>query len=432
MSPTVRLIWMLMRWPGVALVSGLSLQVAGAIAAQSRQQFILLLVSLGAVSIWVADRYKNFAASRVWRWVPDGERVLTRSLAILVLVGMAVPGVLTCWAQVHGVVELPIRNVPLAVAALAGVGFMVFARRLPAIQPRVARAFVITLTLLFVEAIFREPAVGVSWVTTLTVGALWLVVVGTVGVEGLENPLARWRVRAHQLSTRVRASGLTHYSPARRILQTERPMFTALPVAVFGTLAVTILLHDLFEIHAHDTLSALLAGTAGFVAVAMLFMAMAAARRARLLWLRCGESRSQVLRVCERTLLMNLLVLTIACWVAVTGFAVVLFDTWRLVPRMLAALPAMMAGSLPALYLGLAWPTLARWWRDMPNGHILLAAIFLLPVVWRTAYAVVQPLELKPHALPIALIVLVALLLRGFAVWRWRKIDWSYLKTTTT
>ena len=431
MSPTPRLIWMLLHWPGLALISGLSLQMSGAILTQGRPQFLLVLISLGAVSIWVADRYKKFAASRVWRWVPDGERVLTRSLAILVLLGMAVPGVLTCWAQFHGVVELPIRNVPLAVTALAGVGFMVFARRLPAIRPRVARAFVITLTLLFVEAIFREPALGVSWVTAPTVGALWLVVVCTGGAAG-EGRFAQWRQRAQRFSTRIRASGLTNYSPARRILQTERPMVAALPVAVVGTLCVSILLHDFFEIHAHDTLSALLAGTAGFVAVVMLFMAMSAVRRARLLWLLCGNSRSQVLRICERSLLINLLVLVAGCWVVATGTAVILADSWRMVPRSLAALPAMLAGSLPALYLGLAWPTLARWWRDMPNAHILLAAIFLLPIVWRTAYAVVQPLETKPDPLPIAFTILAALVIRGFAVWRWRKIDWSYLKTTTT
>jgi hypothetical protein len=420
-SPTLRVMWMLVRWPGLLLMLILGLQIAAAVASQQRKQFLLGIISLLGGGLWIAVRFKDFAASRAWRWLPGGQRVLTRALALLVLSGMSVVAALTCWAQLRGVVELPIRNVPLAFAAIAGVMFIAFAQRLPAIRPRVIHAFIVTLTLLFIEAIFREPALGLSWFTAISVVVLWLVAAFT-GESGSQTSIAQWR---DQLRARL------PHSRTSRILQADGPLAASLPIAFIGTLSVAVLLHDALAIHARDSLSALLGGAAGFIAVAILFMAMAAARRARLLWLRCGDSRGEVLRLCERVLIVNLVVLTLVCWLAVTGIAVS-FASWRMVPRAVAALPAMLAAALPALYLGLAWPTFASKWRDMPNGHIIFAAILLLPVVWRAAYAVVQPLELKPEPLLIAFTVVAALMLRALAVWRWRKIDWAYLKTETT
>lgn len=431
MSPTLRLLWMLVRWPGLLLMVVLALQFAAASASQNRKQFLMVLVGLAGSAVWVGLRYKEFAASKVWRWLPDGQRILTRALAILVLFGMSAIAAFTCWAQVRGVVQLPIRNVPLAFAALAGVAFLVFAQRLPAMQPRVTRAFIVTLTLLFVEAIFREPSLGLSWVTAVSVGALWLFVVATAGTPSSEGWVARVRDAAQKFELRLGTLGLSRRSPARMLLQADGPLKAALPIAFMGTLAVSLLLHDLLAIHARDSLSALLGGAAGFIAVAILFMAVSAAHRARLLWLRFGDTRSQVFRECERALLVNLLLVTLVVWLIVAVVSVG-FASSRMWPRLLAALPSVAAGSLPALYLGLAWPTFAGKWRDMPNGHIILAAIFFLPVVWRAAYAVVQPMELKPDPLLIAFTIVAALLLRVFAVWRWRKIDWSYLKIRTT
>ena len=431
MSPTLRLLWMLVRWPGLLLMVVFAVQVGAASASQDRRQFLMKLIGMSGCAIWLGVRYKDFAASKVWRWLPDGQRVLTRALAILVLFGMSVVAAVTCWAQARGVVQLPIRNVPLAFAVLAGIAFLVFAQRLPAMQPRVTRAFIVTLTLLFVEAVFREPSLGLSWVTAVSVGALWLYVVVTAGAPSSEGLVARIRDAARRFELRISTLGWAQRSPARLLLQADRPLKMALPVAFTGTLAICLLLREPLAIHAGDSLSALLGGAAGFIAVAILFMAMATAHRARLLWMRFGNSRSQVLRECERALLVNLLVITVVVWVVAAGVTLG-FASSRMWPRLLAALPAMAAGSLPALYLGLAWPTFAGKWRDMPNGHIILAAIFLLPIVWRAAYAVVQPMELRPDPLLIAFTVMAALALRAFAVWRWRKIDWSFLKTKTT
>ncbi|HEU5137969.1 MAG TPA: hypothetical protein VFU13_22690 [Steroidobacteraceae bacterium] len=430
MSPTLRLLWMLVRWPGLLLMVAFALQVNAASASQDRRQFLMKLIGMAGCAVWVGVRYRDFAASKVWRWLPDGERVLTRALAILVLFGMSVVAAVTCWAQARGVVQLPIRNVPLAFAALAGVAFLAFAHRLPKIQPRVAQAFIVTLTLLFVEAIFREPSMGLSWVTAVSVGVLWLYVVITAGVPP-EGWVARARDFARTFELRMSTLGLARRAPARLLLQAGQPVKATLPIAFLGTLAVCLMLRDLLAIRAHDSLSALLGGASGFIAVAILFMAMSMAHRGRLLWLRFGDSRAQVLRECERALLVNLLAITLVVWLAVAAVAVG-FASWRMWPRLLAGLPAVAVGSLPALYLGLAWPTFAGKWRDMPNGHIILAAIILLPVVWRAAYAVVQPLELKPDPLPIVFTLLAAMVLRAFAVWRWRKIDWSCLKIKTT
>ena len=416
--------WMLVRPTGLFVMLGLALQVAGTTLLPNRQQFLLTLVSMAGAGGVFAVRFKLFAASRTWKWLPGGQRVLTRALAFIVLFAMSVIALFTCWAQARGVVELPVRNLPLAFGALAGVVFMVFAHRLPAIQPRVARAFIVTLTLLFVEAIFREPASGLSWVTAVTIGALWLVVIGTAGAPAPDGRLSRLG-RALQ--------GVTTWStPARRILQAGKPFKDAIPIALVATLSIVFFIRDLLDLHARDTLSALIAGVAGFVAAALLIMAMFIARRARPLWMRCGDSRSQVLRVCEQALFINLLVLTALCWLGATGFAVLVSVSFRMLPRALAAFPAIVVAALPALYLGLAWPTFASWWRDMPRGHIVFAALLLLPVVWRGAYAVVQPHELKPALLPVLIAVAVALLLRGFALWRWRRIDWAYLKADAT
>jgi hypothetical protein len=265
----------------------------------------------------------------------------------------------------------------------------------------------------------------------VSVGTLWLFVVATAGVPSSEGWVARVRDVVQRFELRASRLGIARQAPARLLLQADQPLKAALPVAFIGTLAASLLLRDMLANHARDTLFALLGGGAGFISVAMLFMSMAAARRARLLWLHFGDSRSQVLRVCERALLVNLLVITLVVWLVVAAVAVG-FASSRMWPGLLAALPAMLAGALPALYLGLAWHTFADNWRDMPTGHIILAAFFLLPVVWRAAHVVVQSMELRPDPLFIAFAVLAALLLRGFAVWRWRKIDWSHLKTVTT
>ena len=431
MSPTLRVLWMLVRWPGLLLSLLLAMHLFAAGVSRERRLFLLAFVDMVVIAGWLFARYRDFAASNVWRWLPDGQRILTRVLAIIVLLGMSVVAAFACWAQARGVVHLPIRNVPLAFAALAVVVFLVFAQRVPAIQPRVARAFIVTLTLLFVEAIFREPSQGLSWVTAVSVGTLWLFVVATAGVPSSEGWVARVRDVVQRFELRASRLGFARQAPARLLLQADQPLKAALPVAFIGTLAASLLLRDMLANHARDTLFALLGGGAGFISVAMLFMSMAAARRARLLWLHFGDSRSQVLRVCERALLVNLLVITLVVWLVVAAVAVG-FASSRMWPGLLAALPAMLAGALPALYLGLAWRTFADNWRDMPTGHIILAAFFLLPVVWRAAHVVVQSMELKPDPLFIAFAVLAALLLRGFAVWRWRKIDWSHLKTVTT
>ena len=424
MTPTLRLMWMLVRSPGLLLMLILALQIAAVTASLNRQLFLMTLLSLAGDGVLLAWRFKQIAASRTWNWLPGGQRVLTRALAFIVLFAVSVIALFTCWAQARGVVELPVRNLPLAFGALAGVVFMVFAHRLPAIQPRVTRAFIVTLTLLLADAIFGEPVRGLSWVTAVTIGALWLVVIGTAGTPAPEG----WFSRLSRTLQGVAAWS----TPARRILQADKPFKDAFPIALVGTLSIVFFIRDLLDLHARDTLSALLAGVAGFLAAAILIMAMAAARRARMLWMRCGDSRSQVMRVCEQALFVNILVLTAICWLGATGFAVLVSASFRMLPRALAAFPVLVVAALPALYLGLAWPTFAKWWRDMPRGHIVFAAILLLPVVWRAAYAVVQPQELKPAVLPVLIAIAAALLLRGFAVWRWRRIDWAYLKAETT
>jgi len=421
----MRLLWMLVRWPGLLQLLFVALFFLAVSALPNRNQMLIgLVVSTLGFAAWLSERYKVFAASMALRCLPDGQRILTRALAIMLLFAMSAFAAFTCWAQARGVVQLPIRSVPLALAALAGVAFLFFAQRLAAIQPRVANAFIVTLTLLFVQAIFREPSQALSWVTAGSVGALWLFVVVTAGAPSSEGWFVRVREAAQILGSPRGALG--QHAPARLLLQADRLLKAALPVAFVFTL-ISVAMRKSLSAHAGDSLSALLGGAAGFIAVAVLFMSILAVPRARLLWLHFGNSRSQVMRECERALLVNLLLITLVVWLIVAAVAIG-FDSSRMWPRLLAALPAVAVGALPALYLGLALPTLAIQWRHVPNVHILLAGILPAPLVWRAAYAVVQPMELKPDPMFVAFTVMAALLLRAFAVWRWRKIDWSYLK----
>jgi hypothetical protein len=158
----------------------------------------------------------------------------------------------------------------------------------------------------------------------------------------------------------------------------------------------------------------------------MMLIAAGTARRARLLWMVLGDSRAQVMHACERALLAVFALLVAVAWLAPT--VVNLAFTGRVdLDRAGWLAPALLSAVIGPTYLGLAWPTFASWWRNMPTAHIVLLVILLLPLVWRFAYAIVQPLERTPGLEPIVIGALAAVVLRALALWRWRRIDWSYL-----
>lgn len=366
MKPTLRLLRLYLGWSGLLLIACLTLQIAIMGTPGTRRQFSWALINVFLAATLLGARYVRISRAPMWRWLPGGQRALRGSLTIVVVAGVLLVGGIVVWAQMRGLFHL---QMPSA-GAVSIIVALVCTLLVPPVRARV-------------------------WNALQSVG------------------------------TRLDAGGLLAGSPESRILRSGRS-WVILPVALLATFCVPLILHDLLEVHARDSYTAVAGGAAGFTAVAILLLGIGMARRARLLWLRCGESRAQMLRYCERTLWADLGLLIIFAFLAPSALALALNGRFD-VERAFLLIPALAAGSLGPLYLGLAWPTFASWWRNMPIGHIVLVAALLLPLVWRAAYAIVQPLERAPSPVLVVIGLFAAVALRAFAIWRWRRIDWTYL-----
>lgn len=325
---------------------------------------------------------------------PGNRRQFTWTLISLLLVGILLGGrfLLLSGASVWRWLPDGQRtlNRARAIAAAAGLALLV--------------GIIALATSRGVFAIRYEPVL--MWVSLLVVAA-----VITLGVGRRMNFAGR---------------GLLGRSPTARILESNR-LWLMLACAIFATFNIPLIFHNLFRIHARDTYTAVAGGAAGFAAVAMLLIAVVTAYRSRHLWMLNGNSRADVMKTCERALLVVLAVLVVFAWLAPTVLSLIFTPSFNL-ERTAWLVPALFVATIGPMYLGLAWPTFASWWRNMPMGHMLLLAFLLLPLVWRAAYAIVQPLERMPGPLPILYGAIFAAVLRTFALWRWRRIDWTYLK----
>lgn len=357
MNPTLRVLWLAVGWGGVLAIAGLGLQISVMGLPGSARQFTWTLLSLLFVGILLGSRFVFLSGAALWRWLPDGQRTLTRARAIAVGAGLAL---------LVGIVAL-------------AVGRKVFAIR-------------------------YEPPL--MWASLLALAAMISLGVG--------RRLTNFTIR-----------GLLGRSPTARILESNR-LWLMLACAIFATFNIALIFHYLFRNHVRDSYTAVAGGAAGFAAVAMLLIAAATARRARQLWMLSGNSRADVMKTCERALLAVLAVLVVFAWLAPTVLSLIYTPSFNL-ERTAWLVPALFVAAIGPMYLGLAWPTFASWWRNMPTGHIVLVAIVLLPQVWRGAYAIVQPFDPVPGPTPIVVGALAAVMLRAFALWRWRRIDWTYL-----
>jgi hypothetical protein len=215
-------------------------------------------------------------------------------------------------------------------------------------------------------------------------------------------------------------------SPEAQILGSNRA-WVFLPAAIAASFYVPYVFHSLLRVHARDTYTALAGGSAGLAAVTMLLTAMFIAPRARLLWMFCGNSRADIMKICERSLFVILVVMVFLAWLVPTVPSLIYTPSFHWKRTALLA-PVLLVAAIGPMYLGLALATFSSWWRHMPRMHILLIVFLILPIVWRGAYAIVQPLERTPQLTPVLCGVLAAILLRAFALWRWRRIDWTYLE----
>jgi len=237
---------------------------------------------------------------------------------------------------------------------------------------------------------------------------------------GIAIAVAAWRRWARY------PVGLMGTSPEARLLESNGA-WIFLPAAFAATLYVPFVFHQLLRIHARDSYTAVAGGAAGFAAVAILLIAMATAQRARLLWMVSGNSRAEVMKTCERSLFAVLTVLVVFAWLVPTVLSLIYTSSFNW-ERSALLVPVLFVAAIGPMYLGLALSTFTSWWRNMPKGHILLIVFLILPPVWRAAYAIVQPLEKMPQLAPVLYGFLAAIALRAFALWRWRKIDWTYMR----
>lgn len=357
MNPVLRILWLAFGPAGAFMLSALYLMLLLDGVPETRRQFTGIFIFLLGISLFFGARFLQFSKAGIWRWLPEGQKALSRARNLVLILGLVALGVVVVRGLRHGILE------------------------------------------------FRS---GKTLLYTIFMGV------------GVAIAVAAWRRWARY------PVGWMGTSPAARMLESNGA-WISVPAAFAATLYVPLVFHQFLRIHARDTYTAVAGGAAGFAAVAMLLVAMAVAQRARPLWMLCGNSRADVMKICERSLFVVLAVLVVVAWLVPTVLSLIYTPSfnWK---RSAWLLPVLFVAAIAPMYLGLALSTFTSWWRNMPKGHILLIVFLVLPPVWRGAYAIVQPLERMPQLGPVLCGVLAAIALRAFALWRWRKIDWTYLR----
>jgi len=356
MSPVLRILWLAFGPFGVLMLVGLCLTLVDGVPG-NRRQFTAMFLCLLGTGVFLGARLAQFAKAGMWRWLPEGQKALSRARLIVLGAGLLALGVLITRGLRHGILE------------------------------------------------FRT---GKTLLYTVLMGV------------GIAIAVAAWRRWARY------PAGLLGRSPAAYILESNRA-WTYLPAAMAATFYIPFVFHDFLRVHARDTYTAVAGGAAGFAAVAMLLIATSVAPRARLLWMLCGNSRAEIMRICERSLLSVLAVMVVFAWLAPTVLSLIFTPSFNW-ERSAWLVPVLFVAAIGPMYLGLALSTFAVWWRDMPRAHILFIVLLILPLAWRGAYAIVQPLERIPLLAPVLCGAAAAVALRAFALWRWRKIDWTCMK----
>jgi hypothetical protein len=429
MRPLARLMWQLVRWPGVfalCLVSAMFVLMSKGSGPSLNDVLItgfLIITMLGA-------RILSIASLPTWRMLPDGHRTLVRALAALTLITSLILGGLAAWVEMWHFTDQPLANIALPFVALSGLSFLIFVRDLRGRAKLLGTLGILGATALTLVAMPRLPAVASGFAAALY-AFLWVLALRSRDVPrsaftgaaesrdaGTHTPLAH--LRAHALLAR---------SPTGSILNGGRSLFAKLSVALIVTTLCAVIyqfiLGDRASFDNYPLIATLVACTG---AALMLGQSWETPARARLLWLLSGASRTGIFRLAERTLIANLAVLSLVSWLVVSGLALVR-GLHLGAAEALFTLAGFVPGALIAIYFGLILPTLTRWWQRIPIGTLAGLAVVFTPALWirRVIVDATDSRDFTHTALLVALVA-ACVLLRAIAVFRWKEIDWTCVR----
>jgi hypothetical protein len=264
------------------------------------------------------------------------------------------------------------------------------------------------------------------WLAAATYALLWLVALRSRDVPRLTFDGGNG---GRVLLTRLRVHALLSRSPAGTILNANRSMFARLSVGLIVTTICAVVSPLTGGIGAtFDSYSVFTTFVACAGASLMLGQSWETPARARPLWLLSGASRTGIFRLAEKTLVANLAVLSIVSWLVVSGLAL-LRGLHPGTAEALLTLAGFVAGALIAIYFGLILPTLTAWWQRIPIGTLAGLAVVFTPALWiqRVIVDATDGRDFTHTALLVALVA-ACVLLRAIAVFRWKSIDWTYVR----
>jgi len=440
-KPVLKLCWALLEWPGLVFATaiGVSLFIERERGPSIASLFFLTPLCI-AGAVFVAIRIGRFGSSRIWNMLPAGNRVFARALALLVLGATFVLGGLADWANTHNHRAMPLSHTLASYVVLSFVAFVLLwnrGSRIPLFFGAMLAAFFAFLRSYVGYSIAHHPGSSVWW---MIAGFCTLGWVAAILVERTPYTFGRgsWMERLASSTrgaiARLRGRLLLLNSPSRSLLLAEHRRLASLPGALLFTVAWALLEHALARFASR-------VGThPGFgsyeqsmqfelliIAIPAFVLSLAIATRARLLWLRGAESRAQLFREAERTVLLRATAVGVLSWLVVTSLA--LARATPLTPSRALTMGAVsvLAATIP-IYAALTLPTLQGRALRVTGWVIAILLLALSPGAWLVAFIGLRTGTGSADFAYLAALIAGVVLLRALASQRWKSLDWSRLR----
>jgi hypothetical protein len=403
MNSELRLCWVMLGWSGLAFLAALGGCVMLDGTYGPSLYSILLRAPLTLVALLLgAVRIARIGSVGIWQFLPAGNRVFARALGIVVLSAVLVLGGLADLTNTHDHTSMPLSRTLASYVVLSCIGFVLLwnrGMRIPGFFAALLIAFFFVFRSFVGRSVEHHPGSSFWWLIAGLCTGGWLI---AAFFERRPQDRARgsWMLRTSTatgyLLARARARILLMNSSARGILQAERRGLGRLSGALLLVLSWVLFQHW-FMVYLFpatqltvgsrvplDAYPTMIRSSATVLAMVTFIMASGMGARTRLLWLRSGDSRAQLFRVGERSMLLNLSIVSGAAWLAVTGLGL-RRGLQIAVPEALTMLVAIALSALAALYAGMARPTLYSPGLRAAGFVVWLVAIAFVPIAWIVA-----------------------------------------------
>ncbi|HLA73378.1 MAG TPA: hypothetical protein VK624_17850 [Steroidobacteraceae bacterium] len=430
MKQLVRLIWLLVHWPGaLALLLASGLLIAP--WEGSGPSFSDVMIAAAFLVSMGCGRILSIAGMRTLRILPDAHRLLVRALAVLTVATSLLFGGLAAWIGMRHFTAAPLTNIALLFVALSGLSFLFFARDQIRTVWWLSILAMASATALVLIAMSRLPP-EFSWLTVAFCTLLWALALRSRAVPRPLFAKAADSSGSAAVFMDLRARLLLVRSPAGAILNgnhlTPERLSAAIAVTTVGALFCHVVIGFPKPIYSY---AVTLSVTACFVAGLMLAQSAGMPARARHLWLRSGGARADIFRIVEKSLLANLAVLSGFSWLVMSSLTLARGLSFS-GPEALLSLAGVGAGALASIYFGLLLPTLGSAWLRIPASVLATLSFVLPPPLWirRVAADAVNGADFTSWPLALGLIA-TCWAVRALALNRWKTIDWTRVRPET-